>query len=78
VDVNQRNPDGGTALMDATLAGQMESVKFLLANGADVNAVSKGGFTALNMNCKGPIHDLLRARGAKKPKPGIVGTPPLF
>jgi ankyrin repeat protein len=78
VDVNQRIAYSGTALMWATSRGEMESVKFLLANGANVNAVTIAGFTALNMNCKGPIHDLLKAHGAREYKPASVGTPPLF
>jgi ankyrin repeat protein len=52
----------------------MESVKFLLANGADVNAKDMYGYTALNMNCSGPIHILLRSHGAKKYTPGVIGS----
>ncbi|MFC1836459.1 ankyrin repeat domain-containing protein, partial [Thermodesulfobacteriota bacterium] len=78
VDVDQRDAGDTTALIHATLRGEMESVKFLLDNGADVNAVNKVGFTALNMNCKGPILDLLRARGAREYKRALVGRPPDF
>jgi ankyrin repeat protein len=78
VDVDQRDAKGWTALMQATLDGEMESIAFLLANGSDVNARNEHGYTALNMNCDGPIHDLLKAHGARVYKRVIVGQPSGF
>jgi ankyrin repeat protein len=77
-DVDHRNKIGETALFIATMHGKMECVKLLLAYGANVNASDKHGSTALNMNCDGPIHELLKAHGAKLRFKGIFDEPPLF
>jgi ankyrin repeat protein len=77
-DVNKRGAKGDTALIRSVSRGHLEAVEFLLSNGADVNARGKHGYTALNMKCYGPIHDLLRARGAKTYKGHVVGSPPKF
>ena len=45
--VNTRNPEGITALMAASAAGNLENVRFLLAQGIDANASDNEGFTAL-------------------------------
>jgi ankyrin repeat protein len=41
-DIDSRDAAGQTALMYAADTGQMEVVKYLVTNGADVNAQSKG------------------------------------
>jgi len=41
-DIDSRDAAGQTALMYAAETGQMEVVKYLVSNGADVNARSKG------------------------------------
>lgn len=46
--VDEPDEDGDTPLINASDAGCLESVKVLLARGANVNAVSGGGFTALH------------------------------
>lgn len=48
-DVNARDNDGNTPLLDAALSNQREIVKLLLANGADVNAKNKNGLSPLDM-----------------------------
>jgi uncharacterized protein len=47
--VNSYSPDGFTALALAAYLGQKEVTEYLIANGADVNAIAKNptGFTAL-------------------------------
>jgi uncharacterized protein len=47
VDVNSRNADGNTLLMQAAVYGTSADLDFLLAHGADVNAANKAGHTAL-------------------------------
>ena len=47
VSINQNVSGGVTALMEAVSHGQVETVRFLLANGADVNARAENGSTAL-------------------------------
>ena len=38
VDVNIRHPLGWTALQTAAINGKVEIIKYLIANGADINA----------------------------------------
>jgi hypothetical protein len=47
INVEAKDSVGQTALMTATLANQLETVKVLLAQGADPNATDKFGGTAL-------------------------------
>jgi ankyrin repeat protein len=46
-DVNSRDANGGTLLMQAALYASAADLEFLLAHGADVNAANKAGHTAL-------------------------------
>ena len=46
-NVNKRNKDGDTVLMEAVKRGNAEIVKFLIENGANVNQKNKEGETAL-------------------------------
>src|SRR6056297_193507 len=45
--VDERNANGGTALMYAVAADERETATFLLANGADANARARIGWTPL-------------------------------
>ena len=47
VDVNSRDTDGSTFLIQAALYAQPSDLEFLLAHGADVNAANQAGHTAL-------------------------------
>src|SRR5260370_39724653 len=47
VDVNSRDADGNTLLMQAAVYAAAADLEFLLARGADVNAANKAGHTAL-------------------------------
>ena len=47
LDVNSRDEDGNTLLMQAAVYGTVADLQFLLAHKADVNAASRGGHTAL-------------------------------
>ena len=49
--IDQPDPDGDTPLVNASDSGCLESTQILLARGANVNAVSSGGFTALHRAC---------------------------
>ncbi|XP_037037865.1 putative ankyrin repeat protein RF_0381 [Bradysia coprophila] len=46
-NINARDEDGDTALMNASNNGRYETVKFLIENGADVNATDTNGKTPL-------------------------------
>ena len=46
-DVNAKNNDGDTALMEDSINGRLEAVKYLISKGADVNAKNNDGNTAL-------------------------------
>ena len=45
--MNQRNSDGVTALMHASVIGHAEVVRELIARGADLSATDNDGFDAL-------------------------------
>jgi ankyrin repeat protein len=47
VDVNSRDDDGNTLLMQAAVYATAADLDFLLSHGADVNAANKAGHTAL-------------------------------
>ena len=47
MDVNSRDADGNTLLMQTALYGTAADLDFLLAHGADVNAANQAGHTAL-------------------------------
>ena len=47
--MNQRGPNGPTALMIAVLEAEDETVKWLLQNGADKTLTSTNGRTALSL-----------------------------
>src|SRR5262245_20522352 len=46
--LNEKDADGQTPLMLAAAFGSLDAMKLLLANGADVRAVSGDGVTALH------------------------------
>ena len=48
MDVNAREDGGGTALGMASVAGQVEAMRYLIEQGADVNAASNDGGVALH------------------------------
>ena len=47
VDINAKNGDGYTALMDASSKGNLEKVKLLIENGANIEVKDNKGDTAL-------------------------------
>ncbi len=68
INVNTRDPLGGTALLEAAWVGNLEIVRLLVAHGADVNAVHReSGATALKyavLTSRPNIVQLLLASGA--------------
>ena len=68
-DVNDKDMNGGTALMFAAKRGRKEIVEYLLDHGADVNAKDKDGKTALDLareNNKEEIVEYLKQANGKK------------
>ena len=60
VDPNLRDEDGRTPLMESVRIGALRNVKALLAAGADVNAVAKGGATALSIARRHQDQEMIR------------------
>lgn len=48
IEINAQDKDGYTALMEATISGNYETVKLLIENGADINIKNNDGKTALD------------------------------
>ncbi|MGB2806845.1 MAG: ankyrin repeat domain-containing protein [Sedimentisphaerales bacterium] len=79
VDAKQP-PGGGTPLLVAATFGRAEAAKFLIEKGANVNASSNDGATALHgaaFFCHAEIVKLLLDRGAKVNAKNIRGETPL-
>jgi ankyrin repeat protein len=80
-DVNLKDEDGElTPLQMAAGEGQKEIAELLIAKGADVNAMTADGLTALFAAILGPhkeIAELLIAKGADVNARGFLGMTPL-
>jgi hypothetical protein len=80
-DVDAKEPPGGsTPLLVAATFGQVEAAKFLIEKGANVNATSNDGATALHgaaFFCHTEIVKLLLDKGAEVNAKNIRGETPL-
>jgi hypothetical protein len=68
-EINARDDEGWTALMQASFSGQLENVSLLLESGADINSLSNKGETALAIaqrESHSEVVKLLQQRGTKK------------
>jgi len=65
-DLNAKDRDGMTALIESAAQDNVDCVKALIAAGADVNAKARHGKTALKLAKSSGVADLLLAAGAKK------------
>lgn len=76
-DVNLKDSNGGTPLMQAAFRGNLNIVRALLDRGSDVNAKNIVGYTALMYACEyGPYPDvveLLLTKGANPNEKDITG-----
>jgi ankyrin repeat protein len=82
LNINSRsNIANWTALHQAASAGRVETVKFLVQRGADLEAKTSHGQTALSLaveNCKAQCVKTLLELGANPNKGDIFGQTPLF
>ena len=83
-DLEERDKDGGTALMKAVWQGKLDTIQLLVENGADPNARDNSGQTALtnvNLGIDHPlsfeIMEYLIANGANVNLTRYDGTSPL-
>jgi ankyrin repeat protein len=74
--INSRDANGGTALHDAvsagdedTMAQRLDTVRFLLAHGADVNAKNSEGKTPLDVTNHEALRPILKEHGANSGMP---------
>ena len=65
IEINAQDKDGYTALMEATISGNYETVKLLIENEADINIKNNDGKTALDLAKTEEIKKVLRKAGAK-------------
>jgi len=59
-DINAQNPNGGTALMQAAVEGNMEAVEYLIKSGADLETETLDGNTALLRASHYGQHNIVR------------------
>jgi hypothetical protein len=81
LDVNERAPDGSTALQWAVYNGDVERVEALLAAGADVNAANNYGANAMQLAAEVAdveLLDLLLNAGADADSPNPEGQTALM
>ncbi len=67
-NVNAKNSEGETPLMNAALNGNLALCELLIENGAEVNAVDNNGVTAVieaSINRHYDVRDYLISKGAK-------------
>jgi len=69
IDVNLKNPNGGSTLLQAATYGNVEIMKYLVEQGAEINGASNGGNTALHAAACMGFYDaakLLLEKGADR------------
>ena len=80
-DINTKSWDGYTALIKASINGNIALIEFLIQNGADINTKTKHGFTALHYAArvgKNSVVKLLVTEGAGVNVRDKIGTTPLM
>lgn len=59
-EINTKNDEGKTALMHASKAGNIDTIRLLVEKGADINLPDKNGFTALYYAVEGGNAEAVR------------------
>lgn len=81
VDLNQKDPQGRTLLMEAVLEKRLDLAKLLLEHGVDPNLDDREGWTALHFAAQAQLPamvQLLLDKGAKVDPKDHLGNTPLF
>lgn len=81
IDIEQRDNDGRTLLINSVCYERVKIVKFLLNRGADINIQDDMGFTALHFAVNAgnlEIIDLLLSYGAAVNSKNFLGNSPIM
>ncbi|MBS1153120.1 MAG: ankyrin repeat protein [Myxococcaceae bacterium] len=81
VDLNRKDPEGRTLLMEAVLEKRLDMAKLLLDHGVDPNLEDREGATALHFAAQAHLPELtqlLLDKGAKVDPRDHLGNTPLF
>jgi ankyrin repeat protein len=79
IDVDEKAPDGNTALHMAVSKGCLQATELLISYGADLNSLNKQGDTPINyaiLNEQSKVVMLLLEKGANLNLPNRYGTTP--
>jgi ankyrin repeat protein len=81
LEVNRKNENGMTVLLEAVKSNQIDTVKFLISNGADVKVVTNNGINALRFavdNNNSKLIKLFLKKDVNVAEKDVLGQTPLM